>query len=315
MHLRCCAFTCIVAYSASLAKAGAPARNSATPEHALKCIWVESKLWPPMDVHWHMCTWPKEMDTRISRDVQSQGCYECGTVGEVITELREHQATLLDIGANIGAFSLPAAADGHAVFAFEPQPQNLARLTASIIANEFDGRLNLIAAGLAKDPSWANLPNYRKAKNQAGPVRQANASAGTVNASRARLPLLTLRSLPRIDGPVYIKMDIDGAECGALASTDAFMNSTDIVGVSMEWWIIARSTECCTSLLGSTLHIWRHVHGLVPYGRTEYGKFANRDFPVIQSKLCDAEYNKAHHTQNLIWRRQEPQGSGRGQSK
>ena len=253
------------------------------PGHALKCIWVASMLWPPLDVHWQMCTWPKEMDIRISSDVQRQGCYECGMVGEVITELREHQATLLDIGANIGAYSLPAAADGHAVFAFEPQPQNVARLTASSIANGFEGRLNVIAAGLAEHPSWAGVPNFLRSTNQAGSVRVSH-----VNATHTRLPLLTLRSLPRIDGPVYIKMDIDGAECGALASTDDFMNSTDIVGVSMEWAVIARRPACCASIVASTFRIWSQVHGLVPYGRTEYGRFANSDFRVNEfSKLCN----------------------------
>ena len=113
------------------------------------------------------CTYNKTVDFRISADIQRTGCYECRAVDYVLQRLRDRDAVLLDLGANIGAFSVPAAADGHPVIAFEPVPANAARLRASFFQNNVSAA-RVVEACVGEAPGWALLGTHPT--NQGGPA-------------------------------------------------------------------------------------------------------------------------------------------------
>lgn len=75
-------------------------------------------------------TRPGTDDGRILFDVFSKQCYRP-------TSLRKG-GTVIDIGANIGAFSILAAQRGAAVYAFEPHPGNLVQFDANCKLNGFN---------------------------------------------------------------------------------------------------------------------------------------------------------------------------------
>ena len=51
---------------------------------------------------------------------------------------------MIDIGANLGTFSLAAAAMGFSVYAFEPMLTNIRAVRQSLCANKFNDRVALI---------------------------------------------------------------------------------------------------------------------------------------------------------------------------
>lgn len=61
---------------------------------------------------------------------------------------RGEAITFVDIGANIGLFSMLAASMGHNVVAFEPARTNALKLNASIRVNGFTDRVQLLQMGL-----------------------------------------------------------------------------------------------------------------------------------------------------------------------
>ncbi|WP_377838538.1 FkbM family methyltransferase [Bosea sp. UC22_33] len=120
--------------------------------------------------------------------------------------------TFIDIGANIGAYSLfVAARAGRSarILAVEPQPEIFARLTFNIAQNPF-GTVKAVACALADKPGELTLfidPTNRGESS----VRILNSSAGT----SVRVPAMTLLSL--VEGEGYeridaIKLDVEGAE-------------------------------------------------------------------------------------------------------
>ena len=67
-------------------------------------------------------------DSRVTFEIFVQGCYQAARV--------RPGATIIDIGANIGLFSLVAAQKAATVLAFEPEPENFAILQKNCRLNE-----------------------------------------------------------------------------------------------------------------------------------------------------------------------------------
>ena len=60
------------------------------------------------------------------------------------TQFPRSEIVLIDIGANLGTFSLAAAAMGFSVYAFEPMLTNIRAVRQSLCANKFNDRVALI---------------------------------------------------------------------------------------------------------------------------------------------------------------------------
>lgn len=84
-------------------------------------------------------------DEYISNYIREHGCWEPFTV-EVLLELfrfRKPFTTFVDVGANIGYFSLIAAEQGIPVVAFEPVAANFGLFTKSIEQNNFSNLIKV----------------------------------------------------------------------------------------------------------------------------------------------------------------------------
>lgn len=118
----------------------------------------------------------------------------------------------IDIGANIGAYSLFVAAKAGPsarILAVEPQPDVFARLSFNIAQNPF-GTVKAVACALADKAGELTLfidPTNRGESS----VRILRSSAG----STVRVPAMTLLSLVQNEGYERldaIKLDVEGAE-------------------------------------------------------------------------------------------------------
>lgn len=115
-------------------------------------------------------------------------------------------SVVLDVGANIGMYSLLAARRGATVFAVEADPNNAARLKHHIALNNFGDRISVSEfAALDREGS---ITIYRNPNNCGG----SSCYAGTNGTEIPARPIDDL-NLPPID---ICKMDIEGAETRAL---------------------------------------------------------------------------------------------------
>lgn len=201
-------------------------RKSNAPIRRVNCSWANAQV---LDVHWKMCTYPPAEDVRISGDFHLNGCYECAAVSDMLQQLRRHQASLVDVGANIGSYTLPAAADGHPVYSFELMPSNAAQLQASLIGNRLESRVRLFPIALGATPTWVMWGDGSKAKNKGGfsmmrAARRSNASSTSLSAN-PNFPVITLDSLPPISGPVFLKMVSDRCSNAAALAHSALASA------------------------------------------------------------------------------------------
>ncbi|QEL21221.1 FkbM family methyltransferase [Bosea sp. F3-2] len=120
--------------------------------------------------------------------------------------------TFIDVGANVGAYSLFVAAQagrGARILAVEPQPDIFARLAFNIAQNPF-GTIKAVACALADKPGELTLFIDQVNRGESS-VRIINSSAGTA----LKVPAMTLLAL--VQGEGYeridaIKLDVEGAE-------------------------------------------------------------------------------------------------------
>jgi FkbM family methyltransferase len=115
-------------------------------------------------------------------------------------------STVLDVGANLGIYTLLAAKRGALVFAIEADPENAARLRDHVAINGFHERVSIfeIAASDHNSP----LPLFRNPGNSGG-SNLFRGEPGEVIQGRT----IDSLGLPPID---ICKMDIEGAEVMAL---------------------------------------------------------------------------------------------------
>jgi FkbM family methyltransferase len=125
---------------------------------------------------------------------------------------------IMDLGANIGVFTLYAArcAPKAKVFSLEPFPSTFGRLVTTVRDHNLDDRvkcLNFAVTGTdgARVMPDASVPSQRRALAGA-----ANGQHGTQVTGRTLEALLSENQLPQID---LLKMDIEGSEYEVLLST------------------------------------------------------------------------------------------------
>jgi len=141
--------------------------------------------------------------------------------------LAGQDVTLVDVGANVGAFSLPilkAASDGARAILFEPNPEMVARLETNIALNALSDRTEIRVRGVSDATGEAKMyfPSY-------GNLGQGRIGA-TYDTGQEHGLTVELRPLPncladaKIDRIDVLKVDVEGHEdrvIGPLLTSDA----------------------------------------------------------------------------------------------
>ena len=151
-------------------------------------------------------------------------------VQNVFHEHLEAGMFVLDIGANIGFFSLLAASivgEKGSVFAFEPNPENTKMIEASRRLNGFDN-ITIVQAAVGKDIDLLvyNADHTNGTTSQLYEETDALLSSTTV-------PSLPLDRIIDKDRPIdFIKIDIEGAEYNAIRGGEAIIQKWHPIIVS-----------------------------------------------------------------------------------
>jgi FkbM family methyltransferase len=170
-------------------------------------------------------------DTAVSRPLLLAGDYE-PHVTKVLLDLLRADTRLLDIGANLGYFSLLAATRcplGR-VLAVEPDPQNFRLFSASIALNGLRERVVAVQTAASDEDGVATLSDLGNAAN-----RGARFTAKTRAALEARVhgptPTFTEVRMARLDRLFLgeridvLKMDVEGHEPPALRGAEGLLRA------------------------------------------------------------------------------------------
>mmetsp|Transcript_19013 Transcript_19013/g.42251 ORF Transcript_19013/g.42251 Transcript_19013/m.42251 type:complete len:368 (+) Transcript_19013:76-1179(+) len=233
-------------------------------------IYVTTSTTPPFEMNIH----DPEVDAYISGGIQKDGCWECDHIKGVQDALSSHPgAYFLDVGGNIGMWTLSVAASGRESYTIEPFPLNHQRMCKTINRNGFDDRTHVLAvAATSKPVSVAlNVPAGERNLGGVRVVKQSGVnSGGNKSASVPGVPIDSL-GLPT-DSPVVMKVDVEGYEMEALEGAMNFLKNATLAYIAMELRPqVIRShpkTREIFDLLSS--------QGLVPY-RNDYDKETRLD--------------------------------------
>jgi FkbM family methyltransferase len=135
--------------------------------------------------------------------------------------------TFLDVGANIGTYSvLAAGVAGCRVMAMEPVPETYALLVGNLRRNSLLGSAETLNVA---------------ASDRAGTVRMTSAEDSTNHVLGAEerggieVRTATLDELVNVDGPVFMKIDVEGHEAQALAGASRLMGDARLEAIAMEF--------------------------------------------------------------------------------
>jgi len=110
---------------------------------------------------------------------------------------------VVDLGANIGAFSLYAAKQGAIVYSVEPEPNNIKALEKNISLNNFSDKIFILPYAISNKKGVAII------NDDGGGSTIKDDKAGT---EVELMPLDNLFSLYHIDEVDVMKIDIEGSE-------------------------------------------------------------------------------------------------------
>ncbi|KAI7846166.1 hypothetical protein COHA_000336 [Chlorella ohadii] len=168
----------------------------------------------------------------VSNEIMHNGVWEHAETVNILARLEEWKqakqqgssgVVLLDVGANVGWFTLQAAAMGYHVLAVEPMPRNQGALRRTLCENQkLAEKVTLIPKGLSDKPRKCQLYVLKSNKGNGTPVCEGAAFANLKDSPEYELagefPLTTLDEVFKgtmealADRVQVVKIDVEGFE-------------------------------------------------------------------------------------------------------
>jgi hypothetical protein len=175
----------------------------------------QTKYWAtvhfsPVPLFWINTHDPVHHDIYISGSIHHQrdrpwDHYIWNLFVQILSKERPGQL-VVDVGANIGYFSLQAAALGFRVLSFEPMSRNAAKLCDSIVRNHFEDRITLIQNAVTYDAGGRVQLQHTHPTNQGNGKIQSTAFQAEYG-----VETVTLDSVVHED-VLLMKVDVEGFE-------------------------------------------------------------------------------------------------------
>lgn len=161
---------------------------------------IERLDWPLCDIYMHVTS-------EVERTLRVKACEKEPETTAWLREMPEG-SVFWDVGANVGPYTLIAAALGHRVVAFEPALANAARLQANVLLNGFQDRVLVAPVALERGTS---VMGFKLTSQEPG------ATHGSRYEDDVEVPVLTMAAAMFTGKrPDYAKIDVDGAEAHVL---------------------------------------------------------------------------------------------------
>jgi FkbM family methyltransferase len=166
-------------------------------------------------------------DKHVSEHIATRGEWE-PLETEVIGRFLHPDALFVDCGANLGWFSVIAAARGARVVAFEPFPPNAALLRDNISRNGFVNQIEMYELALGAAPGHARLDlsddNQGDHRLATGPTRRRS----------VEVEVVTIDATLGGRAPTVMKLDTQGSEVAILRGAVAALSANPML--VLEFW-------------------------------------------------------------------------------
>jgi FkbM family methyltransferase len=137
----------------------------------------------------------------------------------------------VDIGANIGSFTVLAASTGDvACVAFEPVPRTFDLLARNVAFNAMTNCVQLRQQGLSDEPDSLRFTTTLDSMNHVLP----NSSTGTESAVAVQVVRLDDVDLPETKDSMIFKIDVEGYELSVLKGAANTLRAVEALCVIME---------------------------------------------------------------------------------
>lgn len=179
--------------------------------------------------------YPTSIDKWVSGRIIREGKWEEQHIQRIHKILKSDPSLIfLDIGANVGAFSLTMAELGNRVIAIDPLGDNVARLCASMKINQLQNRMSIIHNALSFKQEKVSLGKFHL--NVGGTfVKRMGVSANDDVIVIDAILLDDLLDIYEFEGHVIIKMDVESFEANVLKGASEFFHRVRVDCVLMEF--------------------------------------------------------------------------------
>jgi FkbM family methyltransferase len=173
------------------------------------------------------------LDRHDSLSISLNGIYEPFETG-LVQELVQPGDTVLDIGANIGYYTLILArlvGSGGRVFAFEPDPENFALLERNVEANGFR---NVVLINAAVSDHCGQLKLYRSESNAGDHhIYASGENRPAVQAAAVSLDEYFRGQSMQIG---LVKIDVQGSEAKVVEGMESLLQAGLPTQMLLEFW-------------------------------------------------------------------------------
>ncbi|PYD49024.1 FkbM family methyltransferase [Novacetimonas pomaceti] len=177
-------------------------------------------------------------DRGLSPHLILDGYWEL-SVTETMIDLVREGMTAIDVGANLGYFSVLLAdlvgPDGHVIVA-EPNPRMASLLTQSVRVNAFDSRVELVTDAITAESGQEMTLTIPRNFPQNGAVHYGAPHSGEDDSSTSvRIRTRTLDDIVG-DRPVdFIKIDVEGSEQAVWAGMQGILGRGKPLSIILEF--------------------------------------------------------------------------------
>jgi FkbM family methyltransferase len=131
----------------------------------------------------------------------------------------------VDVGANIGCYSILAAAAGARVIAFEPAPPAFAQISLNVRLNDLGGRVEIRREAVGRAPGVVTLTTNQGTVNHVATTQDLGPTT--------EVAIAALDSLAP-ERPVLLKVDVEGYEFEAIGGAEALLRGPDLQAIVIE---------------------------------------------------------------------------------
>ncbi|XP_046558313.1 uncharacterized protein LOC124267436 [Haliotis rubra] len=186
-------------------------------------------------------------DVHVSGSIQRSGMWESGGVQTMISTLRDNpDMGMLDLGSQLGTYSLTAALMGRHVVAVDPLVENVLRLCATAQEAKLADRITILFAALSDD--YKTVTFKRQKANIGGTViKHVPNTTFDINDNYNPNFISTVRLddvLQFVDFPkAFVKIDVENHEYEVLKEGTQLFSKVDVRNILMEWFQIKKTAN------------------------------------------------------------------------
>lgn len=156
-------------------------------------------------------------DTVVGRCLRDFG--EFGRIGMTLSTQMSRGGVFIDVGANVGAYSLPVSRSASRVISIEAHADIAAILLDNVATNHIKN-IAVIHAAVGRAPGSTNFPTPPLNEERNFGATGANLHS----APRQRTPVITLDEVATPD-TVLVKVDVEGAESDVLLGAERTLSA------------------------------------------------------------------------------------------